>query len=147
MNIEFHKSTDLFEFGSKIQDAYYAHCISANAAMGKGIAVQFVNNFPECRDLKEGKSLPLPLKVGNSYLTGNVINLVTKPMHYHKPTYDTITATIRHMRDTYLIPLNVKTLCIPRIGCGLDMLDWSKVVYILKNELNNVDIRVHVCSL
>ena len=120
--------------------------------MGKGIAVEFVNRFPECRALKAGAVLPLPLEVGCSYLTGPVVNLVTKPMHYHKPTYDTMRAAIVHMRDNYFVKHNhngvhTTQLCMPLIGCGLDGLHWDKVFQILLTELRYINIDVHVCAL
>lgn len=147
MIYQFHTNTDLFKFADA-HDVYFTHCISANAAMGKGIAVEFVNRFPEVKALRSRPDLPLT--IGKAYLTGRVFNLVTKPMHYHKPTLESLRKCIIDMRDNYymsnqyLLPYN---LCMPKIGCGLDKLNWSDVAKMLIEELRFIDIEVHVCDL
>lgn len=70
-----------------------AHCISANCAFGKGktstygVAAIFTQEFPGIRDY----CLSQNPKVGDAILftseNGSVYNLVTKELHWHKPTY------------------------------------------------------------
>ena len=37
-----------------------------------------------------------------------------------------------------------KNLAIPRIGCGLDNLQWSKVREIIEDKFKDIDINIEV---
>ena len=47
------------------------------------------------------------------------------------------------MRD-YCIKYNIRYLAMPKIGCGLDKLQWSKVREIIKDEFKDVDIQIEI---
>ena len=68
---------------------YLAHCISADAKMGAGIAVQFAKNFPKIKALKQHH-----LDVGTCVLVDRVLNLITKKVYHGKPTYETLQAPL-----------------------------------------------------
>ncbi|KAF0721281.1 ADP-ribose glycohydrolase OARD1-like [Aphis craccivora] len=74
-------------------------------------------------------------KVGSvAYLQENnrfIYYLITKELSKHKPTYNSITAAITKLRDLIVVH-GVRKLAIPRIGCGLDKLDWSRLTIIIK---------------
>jgi len=70
--------------------------------------------------------------------------LITKEYSNSKPTYSTITAAIKKLRD-FIITHGVKLLAIPRIGCGLDKLDWSIVRGIIVNEFQDARCTIKVC--
>lgn len=40
--------------------------------------------------------------------------------------------------------LEIKYLGLPKIGCGLDRLQWGKVREIIKEEFKNLDIEIEV---
>lgn len=118
---------------------YFAHCISADYELGAGIAVEFQKRFKLKKTLKS---------IGNNkhpeLLTiNNVFNLVTKKNYWNKPTYDSITQCIRLMRD-FCENYNIKYLAAPKLGCGLDRLQWSKVREIIFNEFKNLDIEIEI---
>ena len=91
---------DLFS----VQDKYYlAHCISADYALGAGIAVEFDRRFDLKRQLKEQYSDYWELIQefnlhGGCLLVDQVLNLVTKEKFYDKPTYESITDALRMMK-------------------------------------------------
>uniref|UniRef100_A0A3P8RTM2 Uncharacterized protein n=1 Tax=Amphiprion percula TaxID=161767 RepID=A0A3P8RTM2_AMPPE len=57
--------------------------------------------------------------------------LVTKQRAFHKPTYNSLLHSLEDMRS-HCIWNGVHKLSMPRIGCGLDQLEWilSLIFYI-----------------
>lgn len=45
---------------------------------------------------------------------------------------------------TMIMQLNITKLAIPKIGCGLDRLQWSVVEQIIKGVFNDLDIEIVV---
>jgi hypothetical protein len=41
----------------------------------------------------------------------------------------------------------VKKLAMPRIGCGLDRLQWEKVKFMIEFVFAKVDVEIVVCNL
>ena len=127
------------------QGYYLAHCISADFALGAGIAKIFDNiynmrfklfrnydNYEYCG----GDALPVD----------NVFNLVTKQKYWHKPTYETVRAALEMMRE-FMEFLNVTKLAMPRISSGLDRLEWSKVYEIICEVFEDMDVEIVICEL
>lgn len=141
-NMQFHeRQQDLFE----LEDHYaLAHCISADARMGKGIAVQFRERF-DLQTLQEQAKLE-PLEIGRCYPVGRTLNLVTKAKFSNKPTYSSLTQAVESMRDVCL-EQGITGLAMPRIGCGLDRLKWEKVSVIIQNTFAEMDIEIVVCTV
>lgn len=132
---------DLFEIGDEYQ---LAHCISADAKMGAGIAVQFTKRF----DLSalQAQAAIQPLEIGLCYPVGKTLNLITKAKYWHKPTYGTLTAAVVSLRDVCL-ERGITKLAMPQIGCGLDRLKWDKVKAIIAQAFENTEIEIVICSL
>ena len=137
-------------------DFYLAHCISADFALGKGIAVEFDKRYDMRNKListYNNADLMAHFNTGAitddkcySILIDNVFNLVTKEMYYEKPTYITMYRAIRGMRKQCEM-LGIKKLAMPRIGCGLDNLNWFKVANYIHNAFNDLDILIRVYYL
>lgn len=137
---------DLF---SVPKEYYLAHCISADFALGAGIAAIFDKKFDMRTKLT--KAYPNFLyeyhktnMQGQCLLVGNVLNLVTKAKYYQKPTYATLYIALCHMRDICQIN-NIKKIAMPAIGCGLDRLNWIKVSDMIKTVFKSTDIEILVC--
>lgn len=126
-------------------DEYFlAHCISADAKMGAGIAVLFRKKF-RLSSLQE-RATRNELEVGNCYKVDRVLNLITKSKYWHKPTYESLTAAVRSMKEICVIE-SISKLAMPEIGCGLDKLQWGRVKEILKEEFKDIPIEITVCRL
>lgn len=69
--------------------------------------------------------------------------LVTKEFTYNKPTYDSLTASLNAMKD-HVAANNVKSVALPRIGCGIDGLEWEKVQAILHKVFSDMPIEMTV---
>lgn len=128
---------------------YLAHCISGDYALGAGIAKQ----FDEVYNMRFKLHKNFPIADGDTYanvelalLIDNVFNLVTKPRYYHKPTYDSLYETLVDMRDQ-CEELDITKLAMPRIGCGLDKLDWEEVESMIENVFEETNIDILICSL
>lgn len=137
---------DLFN----IHDAQaLAHCISADFALGKGIAVEFDKRFDMKVNLREiapdyVNEFHRDRIEGDCIFVNGILNLVTKERYFHKPTYRSMEAALLVMRDI-CEGLHIKRVAIPRIGCGLDGLNWDKVLAVIEGVFDNTDIEIVVC--
>lgn len=114
------------------------HCISSDLAMGAGIAVQFQKLFNIRPQISK------PVEYPTCRYTDRVYNLITKDRYFHKPTMETLTASVVAMRK--LMKLNHHTkLAMPAIGCGLDRLKWSEVKAMLEKVFEDTDVEILVC--
>lgn len=128
---------------------WLVHCISADFAMGAGIAKRFTEEGAKLvlkavhSDYKwrgVGDCLPIVGCCGHR----GVFNLVTKERYYYKPTYNTLTQALQNiiiaLDDPFVLPVvgegKIK-LAMPKIGCGLDRLEWSKVEKIIEDTFDD----------
>ncbi|XP_050071236.1 ADP-ribose glycohydrolase OARD1-like [Anopheles maculipalpis] len=121
---------DLF---SAPKDHSLAHCVAADLKMGAGIAVRFKQLYGKVDELKAQN-----VGVGGVAVLADgpqryVYYLITKKTYNLKPTYDDLTKSLHAMKE-HMSANGVGKLAIPRIGCGIDGLEWDKV----KDILNNV---------
>lgn len=122
-----------------------AHCVSQDFKMGKGIAVKFKSEFGGLQELIDQNA-----EVGDVAILERdkrfVLYMVTKVRYYDKPDYKTMRKCIQSLRDISC-QRKIETLSIPRIGCGLDRLEWMSVRKILEEEFKNVQIQINVYHL
>lgn len=150
------KREDLFKVPA---DQYVlAHCISADFALGAGIAKKIDTMFGVKDKLNEhhsGLSLDERKNIGcfmvpvyadpvTGQIFGMVLNIVTKLHYFEKPTYQTLRHGLIRMKELCL-SLNIDKIAMPTIGCGLDKLEWSKVSEIIKDVFNDTDIEILIC--
>ena len=132
---------DLFEHCEQ-EDRYAVHCISADHVMGGGIAVPMAKKF----DLRKAFELYDRLIVGEAYLVGKSFSLVTKDNACDKPTYNDLYYSLADLFEKCK-KFGIKKLVMPKIGCGIDGLDWDKVRDIIKEVFGSIDIDILVCTL
>ena len=150
------RQCDLFkEYGDR-DDVYFAHCISADCAMGAGIALQFVDWFQKKYDLNlrsfcSGRDT----NKGTCIDTGTLFNLVTKEHYWDKPIYSSLERSLKCMAKSYMkdyitysmdgVEAKLTTIVMPRIGCGLDQLDWTRVRNIIFKIFKYIPVNIIVC--
>ena len=127
-----------------------AHCISADFALGAGVAKvidekfnmkQMLHNLWRSGSGMEGDwSFPCCLPVAN------VFNLVTKERCFHKPTLQNLRVAVEEMK-AYAVEMGVMKIAIPQIGCGLDRLNWDDVSAMIQEIFDDTDIEILVCYL
>ncbi len=136
----FEKKQDLFTVS---RDYHLAHCIATDLGMGAGIAVPMQKKFNLRKQMVDsGKSLVHPTCI----LTGRVFNLITKERSNGKPTYKTILSSIQQMKKQAVIN-KIDAIAMPKIGCGLDRLEWPMVREFLIKTFEDTDIELLVCYI
>lgn len=152
------KQCDLFEEYGDRDDVYFAHCISADCAMSAGIAVQFVDWFKKKYDANL-RSLCIcgGANEGTCVETCRLFNLVTKEHYWDKPTYSSLERSLKSMAKAYMqdyvtnsmegAEAETTTIVMPRIGCGLDQLEWKKVRNIIFRVFRYIPVNIIVCYL
>lgn len=109
-----------------------AHCVGADMLMGAGIAVKFKQTYGRINEL-----MAQQVKSGGVAVLKDedrfIYYLVTKPESYGSPTYEDLRSALSDMKS-HMEKNGVSKLAIPRIGCGIDGLEWDKV----QNELHGV---------
>lgn len=128
------------------QGNYLAHCISGDYALGAGIAKELDSIYNMRYKLHKNYPIPDGEKYANireALLVDNVFNLVTKPRCFHKPTYASLRETLEDMRDQ-CENLDIEHLAMPKIGCGLDGLDWNIVREMIQDVFAETDINITV---
>ena len=141
------KEQDIFELSNK-DNYYFVQCISSDFKMGKGIALEF-NRVFNCKNelVKEFKNFKWEntgrcIKAKNSI----VFHLITKNRYWDKPTYRTLKESLMELK-TLCIEQNIKKLVMPKIGCGLDKLQWNTVKENIIKIFNDTDIEILICYL
>ena len=127
------------------QGYYLAHCISADFALGAGIAKVFDNVYNMRYKLFKFYD-NYEYRSGDALLVDNVFNLVTKPKCYHKPTYQSLRESLEVMKEI-MEDCAIDKLAIPMLGCGLDKLQWTQVTDIIADVFYNTNIDIMVCVL
>lgn len=119
------------------------HCISADFALGKGIAQEFQTRFHLREQLRA--QFPAGGTVGHCIRIGRVFNLVTKSQYWGKPTYETLHLALTDLRQQCMAD-NIQSLSMPLIGCGLDRLAWTAVERLIREvfQYTNIFITVYV---
>ena len=72
--------------------------------------------------------------------------LVTKSKSTGKPTYVTFWKSCKCLRD-HISSNKVTKLAIPRLGCGLDRLEWTKIKLMIEFLFLKVPIEILVCNI
>lgn len=125
-------------------DHSLVHCVSADLKMSKGIAVLFKKKFGGVTELKRQDP-----KVGNFVLLKQgprfVYYLVTKQRYFEKPTMKTLEQSLIALRD-HSVENKITHVSMPRIGCGLDGLDWKRVKETIEKVFaaTNIQITVYI---
>ncbi len=133
-------------------DYTLCHCISADLAMGAGIAVKFsgmgvrdelLHMFPDGCEWK-GKGFCVCTSAGSSAWK-RCANLITKENYWHKPTNETLRQSLMDLKEKILRGEEGNKLAMPLIGCGLDKLEWNDVSLIIKETFSDTGTEILVC--
>jgi hypothetical protein len=121
-------------------DYCLVQCLSADVVAGAGIAIQFNKKYNIKERLQEFKGRikhPTIIKIDN------VFNLITKELCWHKPTLKSLESTLIQMK-TSCLELDIYKLAMPKIGCGIDKLNWADVKQLIEAIFDDrFDIRIY----
>lgn len=127
--------------------------VNTVGVMGKGIALQFKETFPENYKIyvdayKKDLLKPGKLLVTKEHLIDGdkiIINFPTKTEWYLKSKYEYVEKGLKELVKV-ISEENIKSIAIPPLGCGNGGLDWDKVKILMEkylSNLNNVDIQIY----
>lgn len=126
------------------QGYYLAHCISADFALGAGIAKKFDEVYNMKFKLFKNYD-GYEYECGDCLVVDNVFNLVTKPKCYHKPTYESLKEALKAMKE-YVLYFDIDKIAMPHIASGLDRLQWNQVLEIIKEVFEDTDVNILICD-
>lgn len=127
--------------------------VNTVGVMGKGIALQFKEAYPENfrfyqQACKNGTLVPGGiLAFKERTLNGErlIVNFATKKEWYRKSSYEWIESGLKTL--AWLIPeWGIRSIALPPLGCGNGGLDWNKVRAMIGEHLltvKGVDILVY----
>ena len=101
------------------------HCISADAQTSNGVGQFWSEGVPRvrgtCRRANLFKDQVFPFWDSSS--RRYIYNLVTKEKYSDKPELETLGTTLQNI-PAHARRRGVSTIAIPKIGCGLDQMNW-----------------------
>lgn len=125
--VEIIASGDIFEIDGVTSYAHGCNCVGA---MGKGIALQFRNKFPEMYRQYKLKCKNNEFNPGDvydyDYGNGHIYNLATEKSWRTGARIQYIEDALTKMFQLAEID-NVKSIAMPTIGAGLGGLNWDIV--------------------
>lgn len=124
--------------------------VNTVGVMGKGIALQFKENFPNNFKLYERASKEGEVKIGKMFVTREntlegekiIVNFPTKTEWYRKSQYNYIEEGLKDLVQV-IKEYKIKSVAIPPLGCGNGGLKWDRVKLLLEQYLSPLqDIRI-----
>ena len=141
----FHEESGDLISGEIVREYTLCHCISSDFALGAGIAKIFAKMGVKKKLIEQypkqwqGRGYCLFTET-DGVLTAN---LVTKERYFHKPTLETLKQSLEDLRKQ-AVERGLKKLAMPKIGCGLDKLQWDEVREVIKDVFKDTEIEILV---
>jgi O-acetyl-ADP-ribose deacetylase (regulator of RNase III)/uncharacterized protein YwgA len=123
--------------------------VNTVGVMGKGIALQFKNRFPNnfkiyqaaCKKETFKTGQVLTVQEGDLLHQKYILNFPTKA-HWKSPSkIEYIESGLKALKQE-LSKYNIKSLAIPPLGCGNGGLDWIQVKALMISELESLDLEI-----
>lgn len=134
-------------------DEALVNTVNTVGVMGKGIALQFKDLFPNnfqaySQACKDGTIVPGRLLViEEQTLTSGkkiIINFPTKKDWKHKSKYEYIEEGLKDLVQV-IDKYQIKSIAIPPLGCGNGGLEWEKVKALMEQYLDGLEgVEVHI---
>ena len=124
------------------------HCISTDAQMSKGFAQFHSERIPRLRRVcrRANNLKDQVFSFCDSSSRRYIYNLVTEEKYSDKADLPTLATTLENMQ-AHATMHGVSTIAMPKIGCGLDQMNWQDLFKILGNVFASSDIQIVVYSL
>jgi O-acetyl-ADP-ribose deacetylase (regulator of RNase III) len=125
--------------------------VNTVGVMGKGLALEFKERFPENFRLYQAACAAGQVRTGRMFGTGIVgpnvlqwiVNFPTKQNWRHPSRVEWIVDGLADLRR-FLILNSVKSVAIPALGCGNGGLDWAEVRPQITSALRDLELEVLV---
>lgn len=145
--IKYIKNGDIFNSPCE----YIINPVNTVGVMGKGLALQFKNKFPNNYFKYRQHCLNGNLTIGKLLITTEnnkkIINFPTKKDWRNNSELKYIILGLQKL-ETAVQRYNIKSIAFPKIGCGLGGLDWntvlSEIIKFSKRISNDVIIEIYI---
>lgn len=127
--------------------------VNCVGVMGKGLALQFKTQFPDNYLAYKTACSTYKVAVGKMFVWANpkgkdpqyIINFPTK-IHWRNPSQ--LNYIITGLQDLLVVvnQLDIKSIAIPRLGCGNGSLYWKDVEPLIVNAFVNSNTLVVIYS-
>jgi len=126
--------------------------VNTEGVMGKGIALQFKQAFPNNYKAYQEACKKEEIGIGKLFVTRDsnlnsgqkiIINFPTKKQWRKSSEYSFIEKGLDNLFQIVKI-CQIKSLAIPPLGAGNGGLEWEKVKKIIEQKLNDLDIDIWV---
>jgi len=138
MNLRF-KRGSVFEADNSF---VLVHCIAKDAIMGAGIAKIFKDKYPQMQEYIRNNNP----NVGSVVYYKGIYNLITKNRSWDKPTKYNLQRSLISMKHD-MKRRGIDRLAMPKIGSGLDQLNWSDTQRFIEYLFKNDDVIIDVYHL
>lgn len=136
----FERHGDLFS----TESPSICQCVSVDCKLGKGIAKELKEKYPELKQLK-----PFQGRVGSVLVCKAhkvIFNLCTKQRYWQKPTISSLHATLVAL-EKIAREMNIFDIAAPAIGTGLDRLDYGDVRRAIKSVFDHSPVNITIYLL
>ena len=122
--------------------------VNCVGVMGKGLALEFKKRYPEMYEGCRKACSDWNFHPGDLYLYRYedvaIICFPTKD-HWRDPSkLEYIEHGLKELRGYLAKKPNIRSVAVPKLGCGLGGLDWADVFPIVERELGGLDTEVYV---
>lgn len=137
------RDLDLFNVSDEF---VLAHCVGADLLLGAGIAKQFRTHYPNMvGEISLLNDYTWPQILPYEHNNYKIYNLVTKRYSRGKPTREDLNDSLIMLRTNMKFN-NEKFLAIPKLGSGLDRLDWNETRKFIEEIFEDTDISIVICN-
>jgi uncharacterized protein YwgA/O-acetyl-ADP-ribose deacetylase (regulator of RNase III) len=135
---------DLFSSGAQT----LVNTVNCVGVMGKGVALEFKNRFPEMYEEYVKRCQAGLMKLGQPYLHARltppwILNFPTKDHWRSVSRLEDIIRGLEYLEQHYR-PWGITSLAVPPLGCGQGQLEWRVVGPTLYRHLRHLDIPVEL---
>ena len=123
------------------------NAVNTVGVMGKGLALQFKEQYPEMYAEYRRKCENGELTVGTLHLFCAsdhwILNLPTKRHYRSRSRLSDIEKGLARLRESYK-ELGIQSIAIPALGCGHGGLNWKDVRPLIEGYLSDLPIPIEV---
>ncbi len=122
--------------------------VNCVGVMGKGVALEFKNRYPQMFNDYKARCDQGNVKPGQPYLweddSAQVLNFPTKRNWRDNSLFQDVEDGLKHLASSYE-QMGIQSIAMPALGCGLGGLKWSEVQPLIVKHLGDLpDLDVYV---
>lgn len=121
--------------------------VNCVGVMGKGLALEFKNKYPLNFEIYKKACDNASFNIGNLLIVPVdnkfIVNFPTKKHWRNKSDLEFIKIGLEELKVA-IKDFNIKSIALPKLGCGLGGLDWNEVFDLIKDFHNSIEDNVLV---